>query len=125
QLSGVSQEVELSVRADRAVVARLTGALLWTHFGVSGPVAMNASRHWLRARLESRNASITVNLRPGQRFEDVDAEWQRRASLNPRSSVQSTLAAMVPVSVAAAMLQHLGIDGGVGLAHFGRDDRRR
>jgi hypothetical protein len=110
---------------DGAVFVRLSGALLWTHFGVSGPVAMNASRHWLRARLESRDASITVNFRPGQQFEEVDAEWQRLASLNPRASAQSTLAAMVPASVAAAMLQQLSIDGGVALAHFGRDDRRR
>ena len=49
ELSGVSHEVELTVWIDGAAATRLTGALLWTHFGVSGPVAMNASRHWARA----------------------------------------------------------------------------
>jgi predicted Rossmann fold flavoprotein len=124
-LSGVSQDVELSVWVDAAVSVRLTGALLWTHFGVSGPVAMNASRHWLRAQLDRRDASITINLCPGRQFEDVDTEWQRLAGGNARTSVQSMLAAMVPASVAAAMLQHLEMDGAVALAHFGRDDRRR
>jgi predicted Rossmann fold flavoprotein len=124
-LSGVAHDVELSVWVDARISVRLTGALLWTHFGVSGPVAMNASRHWLRARLERRDASITLNLRPGQQFEDVDTEWQRLASVNPRSSVQSTLASMVPASAAEAMLQHLGMDGAAALAHFERDDRRR
>src|SRR5205823_6069579 len=56
-LSGVSQDVELAVWIDGAVARRLRGALLWTHVGVSGPVAMNASRHWLRAELEGRTAS--------------------------------------------------------------------
>ena len=124
-LSGVAHDVELSVWVDARISVRLTGALLWTHFGVSGPVAMNASRHWLRARLDRRDVSITLNLRPGQQFEGVDTEWQRLASVNPRSSVQSTLASMVPASVAAATLQHLGMDGTAALAHFGRDDRRR
>ena len=107
------------------IQVRLTGALLWTHFGVSGPVAMNASRHWLRARLEGRRVSITINLRPGRSFESVDAEWQRLASASPKASVQATLATMVAASVAAAILRHLGIDGTLPLAHLGRDDRRR
>ena len=125
RLSGVSQDVELAVWVDGAISVRLTGALLWTHFGVSGPVAMNASRHWLRAQLERRQASITINFRPGQRFESVDTEWRQLASASPKASVQSTLAAMVPASVGAALLRHLGMDGTVLLAHFGRDDRRR
>jgi predicted Rossmann fold flavoprotein len=125
ELSGVSQDVELAVWVDGAVAVRLSGALLWTHFGVSGPAAMNASRHWLRARLERRQVSITINLCPGQRFESVDTGWQHLAGATPKASVQSTLATMVPASAAAAILQHLGIDGTVALAHFGRDNRRR
>jgi predicted Rossmann fold flavoprotein len=125
ELSGVSQDVELAVWVDGAVSVRLTGALLWTHFGVSGPVAMNASRHWLRAQLERRQVSITINFRPGQRFESVDSDWLRLASANPKASLQSTLAAMVPASVAAAILRQLGMDGTVSLAHFAREDRRR
>jgi predicted Rossmann fold flavoprotein len=125
ELSGVAQEVELAVWVDGAVQIRLTGALLWTHFGVSGPVAMNASRHWLRAELEGRKVSITISFRPGRSLESVDTEWQRLASAGPKASVQATLSTMVPASVAAAMLRHLGVEGTVPLAHFGRDDRRR
>src|SRR5436305_1085000 len=53
-VSGVAHDVELTVRVDGAVAIRLAGALLWTHFGISGPVVLNASRHWLRAQLEGR-----------------------------------------------------------------------
>jgi predicted Rossmann fold flavoprotein len=124
-VSGVSQDVELAVRVDGAVAIRLTGSLLWTHFGISGPVALNASRHWLRAQLEGRPVAMTVNLRPGRQFDEVDADWQRLASANPRAAVQTALASMLPASVAAAILRQLALDGAVTLAHFPRDDRRR
>jgi predicted Rossmann fold flavoprotein len=125
EVSGVAHEVELTVRVDGAVAIRLTGALLWTHFGISGPVVLNASRHWLRAQIEGRAAALTANVCAGQPFEVVDADWQQLARTTPRASVQTTLAATVPASVAAAFLRHLEIDGSVALAHLSRDDRRR
>jgi predicted Rossmann fold flavoprotein len=124
-LSGVSHDVELAVRIDGAIAIRLTGALLWTHFGISGPVALNASRHWLRAQLEDRNVSLTANMCPGRGFEDVDREWREAARARPRTSVQAALATIVPASVAAAMLGRLGVDATTALAHLPRDDRRR
>lgn len=124
-LSGVSQDVELAVRVDGAIAIRLTGALLWTHFGASGPVAMNASRHWLRARIEKREASITVSFCPGRQFDEVDASWTRLAAGHPRQSVQTTLATMVPAAVAAALLEALALDVRIALAHLSRDARRR
>jgi len=125
ELSGVSHDVELAVRVDGAIAVRLAGALLWTHFGVSGPVSLNASRHWLRAQLEGRPVSITANVRAGASFEEVDAEWQQLAIASPRASIHTTLATMVPASAAAAFLRQLAIDGTVALAHVPRDDRRR
>ena len=125
RVSGVSQEVELAVWADRAVLVRLAGPLLWTHFGVSGPVAMNASRHWLRARLEGREPSITVSFCPGRRFDEVDAGLQQLAAANPKTMVRSAAASMLPASVADAVLRHLSIDGESALAHFSRAERRR
>ena len=125
QLSGVSQEVELAVWADGAILVRLAGALLWTHFGVSGPVAMNASRHWLRAKLEGREAAISVNFCPGRQFESVDADLQRVAAASPKTMLRTAVAAMLPASVADAMLRQLSIDGELALAHLQRAERRR
>lgn len=124
-VSGVSHEVELAIQVNGTIAVRLTGSLLWTHFGISGPVALNASRHWLRAQLEGDPVAMTANFRPGARFDDVDADWQRRAVANPRASVHTTLASYLPASVAAAILRQLGFDGTVTLAHLSRDERRR
>lgn len=124
-LAGVALESELSVWIDGAVATRIRGALLWTHFGVSGPVVLDASRHWLRAELEQRTVRVTASFVPGKGFETVDSQWMRLASERPRMSVQHALAAGVPASAAAAMLRRLGIDESAALAHLPRDDRRR
>ena len=124
-VSGVSHDAELAVWIDGAIAIRLNGSLLWTHLGISGPVALDASRHWLRAQLEGRPVALTVNLRPGRSFDEVDADWQRLAIANPRASVQTALASTLPASVAAAILRQLVLDGTATLAHFPRDDRRR
>src|SRR5262249_55265289 len=51
-LSGVSHEVRLTLTCDSRAVVHLEGSLLWTHFGASGPVVLNLSRHWHRARID-------------------------------------------------------------------------
>jgi predicted Rossmann fold flavoprotein len=124
-VSGVAHDVELTVRVDGVVAIRLTGALLWTHFGISGPVVLNASRHWLRAQIDGRATALTANVCGGRPFEAVDAGWQQLARRSPKASVQAALASIVPASVAAAFVRQLEIDGSVALAHLARDDRRR
>jgi predicted Rossmann fold flavoprotein len=124
-LAGVSQDVELTIWIDGSAATRLAGALLWTHVGVSGPVAMNASRHWLRAELEGRTISLTVNFFPGASFDDLDRRWTAFSAERPLTILQNALAAMVPASVAAALIAQLNLDGTRQLAHLGRDDRRR
>ena len=52
-LSGVAVDATLTIWIDGRAAVRLREALLWTHFGISGPVALNASRHWLRATSSS------------------------------------------------------------------------
>jgi predicted Rossmann fold flavoprotein len=124
-LSGVSQDVELAVWIDDGVAIRLSGALLWTHFGVSGPVALNASRHWLRARIEGSTVRMTVSFLPGATLPRVDTEWTRRSYAHPRTTVLSLLARDVPASVAGALLDELAIPHELTAAHFPRDSRRR
>jgi predicted Rossmann fold flavoprotein len=124
-ISGVSHEVELTIWEDGRAATRLNGPLLWTHFGVSGPVAMNASRHWLRGQLDGRSVAVTINFRAGAPFDVVDAEWTALALERPKASLQNALGMTVPASVAAALVAALRLDGGRELAHFSRDDRRR
>jgi hypothetical protein len=67
-LSGTSAEVELSVRSETGrVLTRHRGSMLFTHFGISGPVVLDVSRHWIATR-----GSLVVNFLPGETFESLD-----------------------------------------------------
>ncbi|HYC87649.1 MAG TPA: NAD(P)/FAD-dependent oxidoreductase [Thermoanaerobaculia bacterium] len=69
-LSGTSAEVELTVKGERGkVLARHRGSMLFTHFGISGPVTLDISRHWIAAKGE-----LFVNFLPGETFESLDRQ---------------------------------------------------
>ena len=124
-LSGVSMPVRLDVRIDGQVATRLHGSMLWTHFGVSGPVAMDASRHWLRARLDGRDVQLTSSLCPGETFESLEREWVESVRDRPRATTLSTLSSQLPASVASAVLARLDIADDQILARLTREERRR
>src|SRR4029079_16528423 len=106
-LAGVSHDVELAIWIDGAIATRLAGSLLWTHIGASGPVAMNASRHWLRAQLDGRPVTVTLSSCPGESLDAVDGRLRDATIAAPKASVQSAVASIVPSSVAATMLRQL------------------
>ena len=130
ELSGVSHPAELVVWVDGRIASRLTGSLLWTHFGISGPVALNASRHWLRARSENRGAAITVNLYPGLTFDDLDRRLTSTARSRPRLSIETAVATAtegarpLPSSLVRAVLLDLRLPGNTLLSQLARTDRR-
>jgi len=125
ELSGVAHDAELTLWTDGAVDIRLRGSLLWTHFGVSGPVTLDMSRHWLRAALEHRHASLTLSFCPGRTFDDVDRWWTASASERPQALVGTQLATLVPASVADALARRSAIPRETTLAHLPRDSRRQ
>ncbi len=125
QLSGVAHPAALSVRLDGRLAVRLTGAMLWTHFGASGPVVLNASRHWHRGILEGHAVGVTLNVMPEHTFESADAWLQRMALERPRASPRSVLASALPTAVADTWVAAAGLASGVTLAHLSREERRR
>jgi hypothetical protein len=123
-LSGVSHRSELTLRSPGVAFRRIAGDLLWTHFGASGPAALDLSRHWHHAALQERGVAVDLNFRPGERFESVDAQLVAETTARPRASVAAVLAAWLPASVAAQIASGLQLDTTT-MAHLPRDDRRR
>ncbi len=102
-LSGLSLEVELSIHAGGEKVRRISGPMLWTHFGISGPAALDASRHVLRARLEGRPVRVAASFLPGTDFESLDRELVEAARRQPNAKAASALAARLPERLAIAL----------------------
>lgn len=124
-LAGVALEAELSLWIEGARYVRLRGPLLWTHFGISGPVALDMSRHWLRADLEGRRGAITASFAPDLDYAAAEQVVLEDARERPRGTVRSLLSRLVPASVADALLRRLALAPTAVLAQLTRDDRRR
>jgi predicted Rossmann fold flavoprotein len=122
-LSGVAHEVELVVRDGGRKPFRRAGSLLWTHFGVSGPVVLDVSRAYLRAALEGGSPVLEANLLPGRDFAWVERELVRLAAEAPRTSVARALARQLPQAVAQAVAADAGC-GETTLGRLTREERR-
>ncbi|MEA2734783.1 MAG: hypothetical protein QOE14_1234 [Humisphaera sp.] len=124
ELAGIAQEVELSVYAAGKRVDQRTGSLLWTHFGISGPVVMDASRHWVIARETGQEPQLRCNLLPGETFESAEQWLIGAAASRPRLSVLNHLATRIPERVGDAILRHVGIAPATIAGQLTRDARR-
>jgi predicted Rossmann fold flavoprotein len=125
RLSGVAHPVVLTVRAVGERDVHLEGPMLWTHFGVSGPAALNASRHWHRARIATAAIDVFVNVCPRERFEGLESWLLERARARPRALVSTVVAERLPGAVAEAWIERAGIARDATVAHLAREDRRR
>jgi predicted Rossmann fold flavoprotein len=123
-LAGVSQDVEARAIVHGQVAGRARGPLLWTHVGISGPAALDISRHLLRGRLETGEASLRLALRPGLSFDEIDAALVREGAARPRATAATIVAAWMPQIVAARLARASGIAEDAGMAHLSRRQRR-
>lgn len=124
-LSGISHPAALTLRVDGVAAVQLEGPLLWTHFGASGPVVLNMSRHWLRALLEERAAELWLSVCPGNTFESIERWWLEQEKTRPRAQVSTVLATTVPAALALAWLEASAVSPDATMAHVSKEDRRR
>jgi predicted Rossmann fold flavoprotein len=112
-LSGTSLDVELSVRADTGrVLVRHRGSMLFTHFGLSGPVVLDISRHWIAS-----HGQLVANFLPGETFESLESLLM---ASSPRATVASVLRGRVPERLLTAIAGEP-----TPLAKLTKDERRR
>jgi predicted Rossmann fold flavoprotein len=122
-LSGVSHAAAITRRPSGGKRVTLEGPLLWTHFGASGPVVLNASRHWHRARVDGRDIDVRLNLCPGETLESLKAWFRAQEDARPRALVSTVLATRLPAAVADVWTDRAGVTG-VTMAHLSRERRR-
>lgn len=124
-LSGLSQEVELQTVVEGRSVDRRTGSLLWTHFGISGPVVMDASRFWCLARERGEAAEVYGNFLPGRTTEQAREWFLAQAAKNPRRSLLKMLIEFLPERCAEALCRHADGDPQQASAQVSRATRDR
>jgi predicted Rossmann fold flavoprotein len=72
-LSGIASDAELVLRSGTGkVLARVRGSLLCTHFGLSGPCALDMSRSHSHAHHADPATTLEVNWLPGESTDSID-----------------------------------------------------
>jgi predicted Rossmann fold flavoprotein len=124
-LSGLSHEVELMTFVEGREVDRRTGSLLWTHFGISGPVVMDASRFWALGINRGTPVELYGNFVPSRTSEELKAWFVGQAADHPKRSLGRTLALLVPDRCVESLCHHLSCGPQEIVAQVSRSDRDR
>ncbi|NMC02939.1 MAG: NAD(P)/FAD-dependent oxidoreductase [Chloroflexi bacterium] len=77
-----------------------TGEVLFTHFGLSGPLVLSLSLAAVDAVRAGKSVTLALDLKPGMTFEEVRARLQREFEQYPQRKLPHLLRGWLPGSLA-------------------------
>jgi predicted Rossmann fold flavoprotein len=108
QLTGIAMPATLEVRAGSGKkLHAVTGSVLLTHFGLSGPAALDISRHFTAARRQDPGASLIANWLPTQ---PADRQWLHANNEHAHSIARILVDHGLPTRVARVFCEASGVD---------------
>lgn len=121
ELTGISARAGVEVRAASGkTIARFENDLLITHFGLSGPAVMDASRWLTHARFTDPAAHLRIDWLPGEAFNSVE---QALLALGPRR-ILAWLRERLPERLALALMRESSVPEPATGATLTKDARR-
>lgn len=105
------------------VIESRFGELLFTHFGIGGPITLLMSQAVARA-LATGPVSLHLDLKPALSNKEVDARLQREFAAYPRRQVPAILRELLPEKMVEPVAGISGIPLGRTAANFTAEDRR-
>ena len=98
RLQGLSlRNVTLTLRQGKKTLYSELGEMLFTHFGISGPIVLEASCHLPNP---PAGASLSIDLKPGLTAEQLDARLTRDFAAAGKKSLRNELSSLLPTSMA-------------------------
>ena len=125
QMQGLSlKNVAIRVRTEKKkTIFAEQGELLFTHFGLSGPLILTASAHM--RDYEKEHYSILLDLKPALDEEKLDKRLLRDLEENANRNFQHVLEGLAPRLMVPVLLDLTGIPGDVKANSVTRPQRRR
>lgn len=99
------------------------GDMLFTHFGISGPVTLRTS-HYVSVTFLKHGRQplhLTVDLFPGQTAEQLGSQLVGLLAADPKKALRNVLKPFLPERLIPLLLQMAGLDGALTAAHLPRD----
>lgn len=100
------------------------GEMLFTHFGVSGPVILSASS-FVAGKLKGRNLKLVIDLKPALSFEQLDERILRDFDEEKNKSFKNSLDKLLPKKLIPVVVMLSGIDGNKKVNEITRTERQK
>ena len=125
ELQGLSlKNVEISIFNGKKELYREFGEMLFTHFGVSGPLILTASSRV--GRLASKQElKLTLDLKPALSMEQLDQRVLRDFDVNPNKSFKNVAGSLFPAKLTPVMIALSGIEPDRKVNGISREERQR
>jgi hypothetical protein len=87
------------------------GDMLFTHFGISGPIALRCSQFVVKTLKQygSGTVRLTIDLRPGDTVDEVFSQTLARAKAESRKTIKNVLKSYVPERMVPLLLGMSGL----------------
>lgn len=111
ELSGLSfPKAKATAMTGGKKVASRIGKLLFTHFGLSGPLILNMSKA-IGDALKDDSVDVLVDVFSDRSQTEMDADFTATFRANQNKKLKNLLAEILPPKIAAAVLRQSGLDG--------------
>ncbi len=125
-LQGLSlKNVRVKLLADSKSVAEEFGEMLFTHFGVSGPIILTLSRQAAQLLSQGKFLELEINLKPALTPEQLDARILRDFDKFKRKAIKNSLIELLPAKLIPVVLDAAFIDENKRVDEITALERRR
>ena len=107
-MQGLSlKNVRLSVKASEKTLFSEFGEMLFTHFGVSGPIVLTASS--IINRKELNNLALFIDLKPALDEQTLDARLIREFTENGAKNISNVMRSLLPKNLISVVLRQASV----------------
>ena len=125
ELQGLSlRNVEVSIFDGKKELYREFGEMLFTHYGVSGPLILTASS-FIGKKLEQKPLRLLIDLKPALSEEQLDARVLRDFEENKNRQFKNAIGKLFPSKLIPVMIELSGTDPDKKVNEISREERRR
>ncbi|AKG37383.1 BaiN/RdsA family NAD(P)/FAD-dependent oxidoreductase [Paenibacillus durus] len=115
ELQGLSlRDVTLSVWNERGKpLISHRGDMIFTHFGLSGPIALRCSQFLRQVQRKTGKESVemSIDLFPDLRLHETEAKLRDKLEAEPKKAIRNALKGLLPERLIPLLLSKAGIDG--------------
>ncbi len=124
EMQGLSlKNVEIKIKNDQKVIYSDFGEMMFTHFGVTGPVILSASAH-IRG-YDISTLSLSIDLKPALDEKTLDARLLSDFSKKSNKDLINSLSDLLPSKMIAPFIAYTGIDERKKINSITKEERKR